>query len=143
MPDAAYALTRREGRTATIVQVPSVAADPETGAREQVSVVTNVRNVVKEPTAYSRILRAQATQQDVGTTTFIFWTRDIPAITRLEVEDYIIMGGVKHMVVTSAIERTSLVVTAKEIVGDEPTQEISLDLSQSMLSENATPTVTP
>lgn len=135
MPDPVYLQTRRLGIRATVVQVTSVSANPETGVRTQTDTLTNVRNVVKEPTAYSRLIRSQATQQDIGSTTFIFWTRDIPSITRLEVEDYIVCGGVKYQVVTSSLEYNSLVITAKEIVGEVPIQEVKLDVNQSMLSD--------
>ena len=143
MADAAYKLTRRKGRRATVVRVSSRTVDHLTGAKSDNTEVINVRLVVKEQTAYSRVIRAQATQETVGSTTFIFWTRDVP-FTRLNVEDYIIMDGIKHQVVTSVVEDTSLVVTAKEIVGVVPKQEMTLSLSNSLGVDQAnTPDVTP
>lgn len=143
MPDMAYFETRRKGRRATIVQVGDVTANAETGARVGATTVTNVRLVVKEQTQYSRIIKAQACQQNVGMTTFIFWTRDIPTIVRLDVEDYIIMGGVKHNVVSSVVEENAFVVTATEHQGAVGKQQITLGVSNSLgVDQTNTPVVT-
>lgn len=113
--DGAYALTRRHGTTATVTRLATSTANPETG--ENTDTVTNntFRRVVKQPTQYHRIYRAQATQQDVGETTFIFWLKDVQSyFTRLRQEDYITFGGKRYNVVTSVVEETALVVTARE-----------------------------
>lgn len=143
MADAAYQLTRRQGRRAVLVKVTSVGVDYETGERTQNATPINVRRVVRQPINYSRLIKAQATQQDIGDTLFIFWSPDIPGFTRLEVEDYIIMDGVKFQVRGSALEGTAFVVFAKEISGEEAPQVFSQSVSQTMLSEDADPTVTP
>lgn len=144
MADVAYFETRRKGRRTTIVQVGSVTANPETGARVGATTVTNVRLGLKEQTAYHRIVKAQACQQDVGMTTFIFWTRDVPAITKLTVEDYIIRDGVKYNVVSSVIEDTALVVMATEQAGAIGKQEMQLAADNSLsLDQTNDPVVTP
>lgn len=144
MPDIAYFETRRKGRRTTIVQVGTVTADPETGVRVGGTTVTNVRLGLKEQTQYKRIVKAQACQQDIGMTTFIFWTRDIPTITKLKVEDYIIQDGVKHNVVDSVVEDTALVVTATEQAGAIGKQEMQLILGDSLgLDQTNNPVVTP
>lgn len=143
MADIAYFETRRKGRRTTIVQVGEVTANPETGERVGATTVTNVRLGLKEQTQYSRIIKAQACQQNVGMTTFIFWTRDIPSITRLDVEDYIIRDGVKYNVVSSVVEDTALVVTATEQQGAVGKQEMQLLLGTSLsLDQTNTPEVT-
>ena len=143
MADIAYFETRRKGRRTTIVQVGVVTANPETGARVGATTVTNVRLGLKEQTQYNRIIKATACQQDVGMTTFIFWTRDVPSITKLTVEDYIIQDGVKHNVVSSVVEDTALVITATEQAGAIGKQEMQLLLSNSLsLDQTNNPVVT-
>lgn len=137
MPDAAYAATRRKGKRATVVRLLSTVADPETGARDMQTELYNIRLVVKEQTSYGRVIKAKAVQQDVGFTTFIFWTRDVTFI-RLDVEDYIIMDGLKHQVVNSVVEDTSLVVTANEIVGAVPKQVLEALAAQSLSLNDGT-----
>lgn len=122
-PDSGYSLTRRKGSRATVVQLTSTAANPQTGEREMNIVVTNVRWVVKETTSYGRIYRAQSVQQDVGSTTFLMWVKDTP-FDYLRPEDYIIFDGLKYQVVTSALEDTTLVITAREVVRALPKQVI-------------------
>ena len=131
MPDVAYSLTRRKGRRVTVVQVNGITANPETGERTMDTTVTNVRLVVKEPTSYGRLIKAQCAQQDSGETTFIFWSRDVD-FTRLDVEDYIICNMVKHQVVTSSLEDTTLIVTAKEVRGAVGKQVITVSASNSL-----------
>ena len=144
MSDIAYYETRRQGIRATIVRVPSATANPETGERVGSTQPINVRLVVKEQTSYQRLIKAQAAQQDIGSTTFIFWTRDIPGITRLDVEDYIIANGVKHQVVTSVVEGTSFVVTTNEHRGAVGKQQLSLDATNSLsVDQTNNPVVTP
>src|SRR3972149_4016122 len=121
MPDAAYSATRRRGRRATVVRLLSTTANPETGERDMQTELHNIRLVVKEQTSYGRVIKAKACQQDIGNTTFIFWTRDV-TFNRLDSEDYIVYDGVKHQVVNSVVEETSLVVTAIEVVGAVPKQ---------------------
>lgn len=113
--DAAYALTRRRGRTAEVHRVTDSTSDPETGDVTDTVDVTTVRWVAKEPTRYGRLYRANATQQDVGETTFIFWLEDI-SFTKLDQEDWIIQDDIRYDVVTSTVEETALVITAREMV---------------------------
>jgi hypothetical protein len=113
--DAAYALTRRRGLPAVVSRVTNSTANAETGAITDTVTSTTVRRVVKEPTRYGRLYRANATQQDIGETTFIFWLEDI-SFTKLDQEDYITQDGIRYDVVTSAVEETALVVTAREMV---------------------------
>jgi hypothetical protein len=71
--------------------------------------------MVKEHTQYSRLLRAEATQQRVGQVTFVMWLKDVESVfTELQAEDYITFGGKRYDVVTSTVEDTSFVVTATE-----------------------------
>jgi hypothetical protein len=131
MPDVGYSLTRRLGHPVTVVRVPATAVNPRTGLRDMTTLLTNVRNVVKEPTAYSRLIKANAVQQTVGATTFLFWVTDVP-FTRLEAEDYIIVDDVKFQVVTSSLENTTLVVTADEIVGAVGKQQVVMDVGNTI-----------
>lgn len=115
LTDGAYALTRRRGTTATVTRLGTSTANPETGVITDTVTTNTFRRVVKQPTQYHRIYRAQAAQQDIGETSFIFWLPDIAAyFTRLRQEDYITMGGVRYNVVTSVVEETALFVTARE-----------------------------
>lgn len=143
MTDVAYQLTRRQGRRAVLVKVTSVDVDYETGERTQNATAINVRRVVRQPIEYSRLIRAQAVQQDIGDTAFIFYSPDVPGFTRLETEDYIVMDGTKFQVRVTSLEGTSLVVLAKEIPGEEAPQVFDQSVSQSMLNETADPEVTP
>lgn len=133
MSDSIYNITRRLGRTATLVRVLGVTTEAETGERVQSSQTLNIRNVVKTPTQYTRLFSAKACAQDIGLTTFLFWTRDLPAAAlKLVAEDYIIMDGIKYQVVTSVVEATGLNVTANEVVGAAAVQVVSVDASNSM-----------
>jgi len=127
MPDAAYSLTRRKGIPVTIVDIHGVTADPKLGTRVEDKTPTVIRLVVKEPTSYARLIRAQAAQQDIGETTFIFWIGDISSIPRLTTEDYLIADNAKFQVVSTSVEDTSYIVTAKEVVGEgnDPLIDIS------------------
>lgn len=111
--DAAYALTRRRGKTGTITRITGTASDPETGAKTPTESVTTIRWMFKQPTAYSRLLRADATQQRIGETTFIIWLKDV-TFTRVSQSDYITYEGIRYEVLTSTIEDTGLVITANE-----------------------------
>lgn len=138
MSDTAYNLTRKKGERVTIIQMVTPDTDPKTGLRTPDVDLTNVRLVVVEPTQYSSIMRAQATQQEVGLTTFLFYQPDISPIRKLTTEDYLIHGGEKYQVVTSRLEDTSLVITANKLTGDIATQVVSIGVSNSMgLSDNA------
>lgn len=120
MPDTAYAVTRRSGQPAVVVRNTSTQADAETGERSMQTALTHVRLVVKEPTAYSRIIAAKEANRDVGRTTFIFWTNDIP-FRVLNQEDYVVWNdGTKYQVVSTVVEATGLLVTAEEVVGAVP-----------------------
>lgn len=113
--DGAYALTRRRGVTGTVTRLGTSSANPETGAITDTTTTNTFRWVVKQPTQYHRLYRAQATQQDVGETTFIFWLKDVEAyFSRLRQEDFITFEGTRYNVVTSVVEETALVVTARE-----------------------------
>ena len=114
-PDAAYAITRRRGITATITRLTGHTADPETGDKTPTTVTTTVRWMFKQPTQYSRLFRAEATQQRVGDTTFVMWLPDVEtAFTSLRQEDYITYESKRYEVISSAIEDTAFVVTARE-----------------------------
>jgi hypothetical protein len=113
--DSTYEITRKRGVPATIRQLSTTSADPLTGDRTDVTIDTVVRNVVVEPTPYSRVISAKEVQQDVGATTVIFWAKDIPAITRLRQEDRIIVSAAEYNVVSSVLEETALVVTVNRV----------------------------
>lgn len=114
--DAAYALTRREGSTGSIIRTTGDGSiDPKTGDITPAETTTTVRWLYKEPTSYKRIVRSKATQQDIGMTTFIMWTKDVP-FSKLDPDDRIVQDGVTYYVRTSRIEdKTSFVVTADEV----------------------------
>ena len=120
MIDAAYALTRRRGKTATVVVCDGVAYtfNVETGAQGGGETAYTVRWVVKDPTRYSRVLRAQACEGNIGETTFTMWLPDVRQMfTRLDGEDYVIFENVRYGVVSFEIEdRTSVIVTATQTV---------------------------
>ena len=117
--DAIYAGTRRKGRSATVTRQTGNTYDRKSGVNAPTTVVTPVRWVIKEPTKYSRFLRASATQQRVGDTTFVFLLRDIKAVfTSLDTEDFITFDSVRYNVVTSELFETGLVVTATELRGE-------------------------
>lgn len=113
-PDAAYAMTRRRGELATITRVVGDPTfNPETGDITPNVSTTSVRWMVKETTKYSRIIRGQATQTDVGATTFIMWAPDVDPIVNLDSEDIITFGGKVYNVRSAMVEDgTSFVVTA-------------------------------
>lgn len=111
--DAAYALTRRRGKPGVITQVLDSSSNPETGLQTDTVKETSVRWMVKEPTSYTRIYRAQATQQDIGDTTFIIWVRDVP-MRKLRQEDFITFEDTRFEIVSSVVEETSFVITARE-----------------------------
>jgi hypothetical protein len=137
MPDVAYSLTRKRGLPATVVRVIGTTANPETGERDMNTETYNIRLVVKEHTSYNRLIKAKMAQLDIGQTMFIFWVRDLP-FTTLNTEDYIIRDGEKFQVVTSSVEGTSFVVTAKQVVGTIGKQEIAIEASQDIgLGETA------
>ncbi len=113
-----YAATRRRGRSAVVTQQTGNTYDRASGANTPTTVVTTVRWVAKEPTKYSRLIRATASQQRIGDTTFVFWLRDIQAVfTELDTEDFITYLGERYDVVTSEIFETGLVVTATRLRG--------------------------
>ena len=114
--DAAYAKTRRRGTTGTVTRVTGITTNADSGARVPTTVETTVRWMVKEPTQYSRLLRAEAVQQRIGLTSFTMWFPDVSAaFTELSTEDWITFGGKKYEVMTSTLEDTSFIVTANEI----------------------------
>lgn len=117
--DAAYALTRREGTqgTVTVFSDAGYNFDEETGAETGGETVHTVRFMVKDPTKYSRILRANAVEGNIGETTFVMWLTDVKSkFTRLDGEDFITFNGERYDVVTFTIEdKTSIVVTANQV----------------------------
>lgn len=117
--DGAYALTRRRGVAATVTRLLTTLANPETGDIADTVQTLNFRRVVKQPTAYHRIFRAQATRQDFGETSFIFWLKDVASyFTRLSQDDYITMNGVRYDVIATTVEETALVVMARETLAN-------------------------
>lgn len=131
MPDTAYQITRRYGVALQVFRNIATVADPETGARDMEVEVTSVRLVVKQPTSYGRIIAAREANRDVGDTTFIFWTNDIP-FRVLQQEDYIVLDGVKYQVVSTVVEATSFLVTAREVVGTQPVQTVTLSVGNAL-----------
>lgn len=119
-PDAAYAITRRTGKRGTIYRLTSVAsANPQTGEKSDTYTATQIRWMHKQPTEYSRLIRADATKQDVGDVTFIVWHPDVSTLTRLSQEDYIqwpATTGRRYEVVSTEIIETSFTITAREMV---------------------------
>lgn len=113
--DGTYALTRRRGRSATVKRLTGHTADPETGAQTPTTVDTTVRWVFKGPTAWSRLYRAEQTQTRVGDTTFIIYLPDVEAtFSELTQEDQIVYSGTTFEVVSSMVEDTALVITARK-----------------------------
>ena len=113
--DAIYARTRR-GDRATVVRQRGNRYNKSTGKNTPKTQTVKVRWVAKDPTAYSRLLRATATQQRIGETTFVFWMNDIKKdFTELDAEDCITFDGIQYDVVTSEKFDTGLVVTATEL----------------------------
>ena len=113
--DPIYARTRR-GRSAVVTRQVGNTYNRTSGVNIPITIDTTVRWVAKEPIQYSRLLRATATQQRIGDTTFVFWFRDIEAVfTELDTEDFIVYEDVRFDVVTSEKFDTGLVVTATEL----------------------------
>jgi len=114
--DAIYAATRRNGKSTTVTQVTGNTYNRTSGVNTPTTVVTTVRWVTKEPTKYSRLIRATASQQRIGETTFVFLFKDIKNdFTELDTEDFITFEGVRYDVVSSELFKTGLVVTANQI----------------------------
>lgn len=113
--DAAYALTRRRGKSATITRLTSQTADPLTGEKTPVEAETVVRWVFKQPTQFMRLYRAEQTQTRVGDTTFVIWLPDVEAtFTALTQEDRVTYQGDKYEVVSSSIEDNAFIITARK-----------------------------
>ena len=128
--DPIYARTRR-GRSAVVTRQIGNTYNRTSGENLPITVDTTVRWVSKEPVKYSRLLRATATQQRIGDTTFVFWLRDIQTdFTELDTEDFITYENVRFDVVTSEQFDTGLVVTATELrravedIGEVPANAI-------------------
>lgn len=114
-PDGAYNLTRRRGVSATITRLTGFTSNPQTGVKTPTTVGTTVRWVYKQPTQYSRIFRAEATQTRVGDTTFVMWLPDVSSVfTTLTQEDYVTYAGDRYEVVTSGVEDNAFVITARK-----------------------------
>lgn len=114
-PDGVYALTRRRGSTGVVKRLTGTSANPQTGVRTDTYTDTTVRFMQKGATQFSRLFRAQQTQQRIGDTTFVIWLPDVEAIfTELTTEDQITYGGKTYEVLTSDVEDTALVITARE-----------------------------
>lgn len=131
MTETAYRATRRKGVKVTVVAHVTTSVNGTTGQRTSQTTVHNVRQVVVEPTTYSRTVKAQAAQQNIGPTTFIFWTRDIP-FRSLTQESYCAYDGKKFQVVSSTLEEDGLIITAKETVGDPPNPVVTINVSNSL-----------
>ena len=114
----AYALTRAKGSTGTVTRLTGNTFNSTTGTHTDTEVTTTVRWLVKEHTRYSRLLRASATQQKIGETTFLIYLPDVDSVfTELDAEDYITQGGKRYEVVSSETFPDSIVVTATEVRG--------------------------
>ena len=113
-PDGAYELTRRRGEQVTVTRVTSTAPNPLSGLKNATTVDTIVRWAVHMPTEYSRIFRAEATQQRIGASQFIMWTGDLD-FTSLTQDDYITIGDDRYEVISSVIEDTAFIVTANQV----------------------------
>lgn len=117
--DAAYALTRREGKagTVTVFSDSGYSFDEETGAETGGETTHSIRFIAKEPTKYKRLIVANAVEGNIGATTFVMWLNDTKALfTRLDGEDYITFEGERYEVQTFAIEdKTAVVVTANQV----------------------------
>ena len=117
--DAAYALVIREGKqgTVTVFSDAGYAFDEETGAETGGETVHTIRFIAKEPTKYSRILRSNVVEGNIGQTTFVMWvnhTKD--KFTRLDGEDFITFEGERYDVVSFTVEdKTAVVVTANQV----------------------------
>lgn len=115
--DPVYALTRRRGKkaTVTIFSDSGYTFDVETGQQTGGETTHTIRFMVKEDTKYSRIMRANTVESNIGDTTFIMWLRDVKAnFTRLDGEDFITFDGLRYDVITSGVEDTGLVITATQ-----------------------------
>jgi len=117
--DVAYALTRRDGEPGTVTTFSDASYnfDEETGEETGGEIVHTIRFMVKEPTKYSRILRANAVEGNIGQTTFVMWEKDTKSkFTRLDGEDFITFGDERYDVVSFSIEdKTAVVVTANQV----------------------------
>jgi len=120
--DAAYARTRRDGKkgTVTISSDAGYVFDEKTGLETGGETTHNVRFIAKDPTQYSRIIRANAVEGNIGQTTFVMWLPDIKSkFTRLDGEDFITFGGERYDVVSFSIEdKTAVIVTANQVTRD-------------------------
>lgn len=113
MTDPVYSLTRRRGSTAIVLVVTGVATNPETGAKTPTKTDYTVRWAVMGPTQFSRLIRAQASQQEIGTTTFTMYSKDL-SFSSLDQEAYITFGGRRYEVVSSELVDTAFIVTVRE-----------------------------
>lgn len=114
--DSTYAITRQKGSTGTIRRVTDTTANPQTGKRTDTVVSTTVRWLVGGTISYSRLLRAQATQQRVGDTEFLIYLPDVQSVfTELQAEDQIIQDGRTFEVISSYTKGTALHVMAQEL----------------------------
>jgi hypothetical protein len=116
--DAAYAHTRRRGKPGTVTIVGDSTADPKTGTRTTQKVTHKVRWMVKQRTEYSRWIRAEATQQRMGETTFVIRLKDVQDhFTEVDQEDYITWNndGKRYEVVSTDEEDGALLIFAREV----------------------------
>ena len=114
--DAAYEITRRARKAVVVTRVTDTSSDPETGLKTPVIALTIVRNTKIEPTRYTQLLRSDATNQRIGSTTIIMWTKDLD-FTELTTADHITVTatGKKFEVIESSVEDTTFMVTVEEI----------------------------
>ena len=113
--DAAYQMTRRSSIGVTVNRTTDTTSNPLTGTKTPTIVSTVVQNAVIEPTKYTKLLRAEATGQRIGTTTVIMWTGDLD-FTELTDQDEIVItsNGKKLQVIGSSVEDTTFIVTVQE-----------------------------
>lgn len=117
MADAGYIVTRKPGAKSVLVsRLAASATNPATGERTQSRSTIAVRNVVIEPTTYRRRAAAREAAEEIGETTLLFYTRDVP-FRKLNPTDCVIEGERRLQVVTSTVEETVLRVTANEQAG--------------------------
>lgn len=118
--DAIYAATRRMPYPSNevfpvVTKNTGQTFNSETGAQSDTELNVTVRWMHKEPTRYSRFIRATAANAKVGDVTFVMWMKDIEQdFTALDAEDYITFEGVRYDVVSSERFRQGLLVTATE-----------------------------
>jgi hypothetical protein len=114
-----YELTRRRGESGTITRVTdSDVPDRTTGEIVDTTEVISIRRMVRETTRFSRIIRSQAVQTDIGQTSFICWIKDFSNNTapNLDSEDTVTYDSNVYKVVSTFIEDNAFVITADRVL---------------------------